>query len=83
MKHLLLSIAMLCSYLLQGQGTVTSVNFNAVPSAIFNPGGGPITTSGTLTLSLDNQTQKTFLAGPIDGSSPTTPAFRPINDFIN
>lgn len=54
-------------------GTVTSVAMT-VPSFL-SVSGSPITTSGTLALSLANQSANTVLAGPTTGSA-TTPAFR-------
>lgn len=56
-------------------GTVTSVALTA--PAMFSVAGSPITTSGTLALTLANQTANTYLAGPTTGS-PAAPAFRNI-----
>ena len=56
-------------------GTVTSVALTATPTGIFDVSGSPVTTSGTLALSMDNQNANTVLAGPASGSA-TTPAFR-------
>lgn len=56
-------------------GTVTSVAFAATPAGIFDVSGSPITTSGTITLSLDNQSANQVLAGPTSGAA-ATPAFR-------
>jgi hypothetical protein len=56
-------------------GTVTSVGLS-LPS-IFNVTVSPITTSGTLTATLNTQTMNTFLAGPTSGSA-QTPTFRAI-----
>ena len=56
-----------------GSGTVTSVGL-ALPS-IFSVTGSPVTTSGTLTGSLVNQTSSTFFAGPSAGVA-ATPTFR-------
>ena len=56
-----------------GAGTVTSVDLS-MPS-IFSVSNNPVTTSGTLTVSLANQTANTVFAGPTTGSA-TTPAFR-------
>ncbi len=66
-KYLLLSVFASPFYVI---AQVTSVDFAASPSSVFNAGGGPITSSGTLTLSMDNQTgigSTVFLAGPILG----------------
>lgn len=59
-----------------GSGSVTSVGLTA-PTAIFDISGSPITTNGTLALSLDTQTAATFLAGPTSGSA-VAPTFRAI-----
>lgn len=56
-----------------GSGTVTSVGLSA-PS-IFNVGGSPITTSGTLALTLATQTANTIFSGPTTGSA-AAPTFR-------
>lgn len=58
-----------------GSGTVTSVALTAAPSSIFDVSGSPITGSGTLALSMDNQSANTVLAGPSSGSA-AAPAFR-------
>jgi len=58
-----------------GTGTVTSVAYTlAVPAALFNAAGiagSPITTSGTIavTLTLANQAANTFLRGPTSGGA--------------
>ncbi len=57
-----------------GSGTVTSVAMT-VPGVIFSVSGSPITTSGTLALSLLTQSANTILAGPTSGSA-ATPTFR-------
>lgn len=57
-----------------GGGSVTSVAL-AMPS-IFTVSGSPVTTSGTLTATLNSQAANTFLAAP-DGAS-GTPTFRTI-----
>lgn len=57
-----------------GSGTVTSVALSSAAS-ILAVTGSPITTSGTLTLSLTNQTANTVFAGPTTGVA-ATPAFR-------
>lgn len=56
-----------------GGGTVTSVAL-ALPS-IFSVSGSPVTTSGTLTGTLANQTANTVFAGPTTGSA-AAPTFR-------
>lgn len=57
-----------------GTGTVTSVNLTA--PAIFSVSGGPITSSGTIALSLASQTANKVWASP-DGSA-GAPTFRAI-----
>lgn len=57
-----------------GSGTVTSVALS-LPTAIFDVSGSPVTTSGTLTATLDNQSANTVFAGPTTGAA-TTPGFR-------
>jgi len=56
-----------------GTGTVTSVALS-MPS-IFNVSGSPVTTSGTLTSTLANQSANMVFAGPSSGVA-TTPTFR-------
>jgi hypothetical protein len=56
-----------------GSGTVTSVGLSA-PN-IFSVSGSPVTTSGTLGLSLATQTANRIFAGPTTGSA-ATPTFR-------
>jgi hypothetical protein len=58
-----------------GGGGVTSVAFDTGSPSIFDVSGSPITSSGTITLSLDNQTAATFLGGPVSGAA-ATPTFR-------
>jgi hypothetical protein len=63
-----------------GVGTVTSVALTlAVPASVFasSVGGSPITTNGTLALSItfQNQTANTVFAGPSSGAS-SVPTFR-------
>ncbi len=58
-----------------GSGTVTSVGFTAVPASVFNVSGSPVTTSGTIALSMDNQNANIVLAGPSTGAA-AAPAFR-------
>lgn len=57
-----------------GGGSVTSVAL-AAPSSIFTVSGSPITTSGTLTLSLANQSANIVFSGPASGSA-AAPTFR-------
>lgn len=57
-------------------GTVTSVNLTA-PAAVFDVAGVPITTSGTIAITFDNQTSRTFFAGPAGGAA-AQPSFRAI-----
>lgn len=57
-----------------GSGTVTSVAV-AVPENEFSVSGSPITTSGTITITKDNQTANTVWAGPTTGV-PAQPTFR-------
>lgn len=56
-----------------GAGTVTSVSLTA--PAFLSVSGSPVTTSGTIALSLATQTANTLLAGPATGS-PAVPTFR-------
>lgn len=56
-----------------GSGTVTSVGLSL--PAIFSVSGSPVTTSGTLTGSLANQTANTVFAGPTSGGA-AAPTFR-------
>lgn len=55
-------------------GTVTSVALTA-PTAVFDVAGSPVTNSGTLALSFDNQAANTLFAGPSSGGA-AAPAFR-------
>lgn len=57
-----------------GSGTVTSVGLTA-PASIFNVTGSPVTTSGTLALTLQTQTANFVFAGPTTGAA-ATPTFR-------
>jgi hypothetical protein len=59
-----------------GTGTVTSVALSA-PSSIFSIAGSPVTTSGTLNVTLVEQVANTFLSGPATGAA-STPSFRSI-----
>lgn len=61
-----------------GDGTVTSVALSATPTSVFSVSGSPITDSGTLGLSLDDQDAHTVLAGPTSGG-PDTPSFRELD----
>lgn len=54
-------------------GTVTSVALTA--PAILSVGGSPVTTTGTLALTLANQSANIVFAGPSSGGA-TTPTFR-------
>ncbi len=56
-----------------GTGTVTSVALTA--PAIFSVSGSPVTTSGTLAVSLATQTANKVWSGPTTGSA-ATPTFR-------
>ena len=56
-----------------GSGTVSSVGLS-LPSAIFTVSGSPVTSAGTLTGTLANQSANTFFMGPASGSA--APAFR-------
>ncbi|MBR0721766.1 hypothetical protein [Bradyrhizobium manausense] len=56
--------------------TPTSVGLQA-PS-IFSVAGSPVTSSGTISITLNTQTSNTFLAGPLFGSN-TVPTFRAIS----
>lgn len=58
-----------------GSGTVTSVDIT-VPS-ILSVSGNPITTSGTLAVTLVNESANTVFAGPTSGGA-ATPTFRSI-----
>lgn len=56
-------------------GTVTSVGLT--DGILFSVSGSPVTTSGTLALSLLNQNTNTVFAGPSSGPA-ATPTFRPL-----
>lgn len=58
---------------LTGTGTVTSVGLSM--PAIFTVTGSPVTTSGTLTATLANETANTVWAGPATGAA-AAPTFR-------
>lgn len=62
-----------------GSGTVTSVALTAAPSSVFNVSGSPVTTAGTLDLSMDDQAANKVLAGPTTGAD-AAPAFRALVD---
>lgn len=66
--------ALVAADLPAGTGTVTSVALTA-PSSILSVSGSPVTTSGTLALSLATQTANTVWAGPTSGGA-ATPTFR-------
>jgi hypothetical protein len=51
-----------------GSGTVTSVGLT-VPGALFGVSGSPVTSAGTLALSLLTQAANTVLAGPVTGAA--------------
>lgn len=57
-----------------GTGTVTSVDFTATPTGIFDVSGVPIVGAGTIALSMDNQTTNKVLASP--NGSTGQPSFR-------
>lgn len=57
-----------------GAGTVTSVALS-LPTSIFDVTGSPVTTTGTLSATLDTQTANYVWAGPTSGGA-ATPAFR-------
>ncbi len=57
-----------------GSGTVTSVALST-PGVLYSVSGSPVTTSGTLALSLISQAVNSVLAGPASGSS-GAPSFR-------
>lgn len=60
-----------------GSGTVTSVGLQT-EAVLFTVSGSPVTTSGTIGLTLNTQTQNLFFGGPISGS-PATPTFRALS----
>jgi len=63
-------------------GTVTSVGLT-MPTGVFDISGSPVTGSGTLAVTFDNQAQNTFFAGPGSGGT-GQPAFRALvtNDLL-
>lgn len=60
--------------IVMGNTGVTSVAL-AVPSSIMSVSGSPVTTTGTLAVSLNDQAANTAFAGPTTGAS-AAPAFR-------
>lgn len=59
-----------------GDGTVTSVGLSdGSVTPIYGISGSPVTTSGTLTFTLESQSANTIFAGPTIGS-PAQPTFR-------
>jgi hypothetical protein len=61
-------------YVTATSGTVTSVSLT-VPTSVLSVSGSPITSSGTLAVSLANQSANVIFAGPTTGAA-TTPTFR-------
>lgn len=61
-----------------GGGSVTSVGLT-MPTAIFDIAGSPVTSSGTLAVTLDNQNANEVFAGPSSGGA-AAPAFRALVD---
>lgn len=57
-----------------GSGTVSSVDVS-VPAALLSVSGGPITTSGTIAITLGTRAANLVFAGPTSGGA-ATPAFR-------
>lgn len=55
-------------------GTVTSVALS-VPGTVYSVSGSPVTSAGTLALSLQNQSANTVFAGPASGAA-AAPTFR-------
>lgn len=58
----------------ENDGSVTSVALT-MPTAIFDVSGSPITTNGTIAVTLDNQSANLVWAGPATGSA-AAPTFR-------
>ncbi len=58
-----------------GTGTVTSVDVTSNASSILTATGGPVTTSGSITLDFATQAKNIVFAGPVSGSD-ATPTFR-------
>lgn len=59
-----------------GSGTVTSVTFTGDGTVLSNTPSSPVTTSGTLTATLNVQSPNTILAGPATGITSLAPTFR-------
>lgn len=57
-----------------GTGTVTSVSLSA-PTNVFTVSGSPVTTAGTLTMTLASQSANQVFAGPASGGA-AAPSFR-------
>lgn len=62
-------------YAITAGGTVQSVGL-VMPSDLFAVANSPVTTSGTLTVTLNAQSPNQVLAGPATGSSGAAPDFR-------
>lgn len=60
-----------------GSGAVASVGLS-LPSSVFTVSGSPVTSSGTLTGSLNTQTANTIFAGPTSGAA-AVPTFRTLS----
>ena len=60
---------------ISGSGTVTSVGLTAAPASVFGVASTPITGSGTIALTMDDQTANEILSGPSSGGD-AEPAFR-------
>ena len=60
---------------ISGVGTVTSVGLSATPASVFGVASSPVTGSGTIALSLDDQNANEVLSGPSSGGA-AEPAFR-------
>ena len=58
-----------------GSGTVTSVTFTGDGTVLSSTPSSAVTTSGTVTATIKNQSAGTFLAGPTSGSA-AAPTFR-------
>lgn len=58
----------------KGSGTVTSVTFTGDGTVLSSTPSSAVTTSGTVTATLNTQTARTFLQGPQSGSA-ATPTF--------
>ena len=66
------------SYIAAGTGTVTSVTFTGDGTVLSSTPSSAVTTSGTVTATLNTQTAGTYLGGPYSGSAaaPTFKAFQ-------